>query len=187
MDDQTLELARQQAEVCKVFGNPNRVMILWVLGDQEMSVGNIAEATSTSLQNTSQHLRFMKDKGILTARREGRTIYYRITGHQLMEGCRILNTALAVSKKEKLQMSDVNLATIQAAKVVDARGSACPGPLLEAKKGIGAVAVGEVLEIWSGDPNTKNDIPKWSKKVGHEYLGILEADGYDRIFIKRSK
>jgi TusA-related sulfurtransferase len=58
---------------------------------------------------------------------------------------------------------------------------------LEAKKGIGAVAVGEVLEIWSGDANTKNDIPKWSKKVGHEYLGSLEADGYDRIFIKRSK
>ena len=71
--------------------------------------------------------------------------------------------------------------------MVDARGSACPGPLLEAKKGIGGVAVGEVLEIWSGDPNTKNDIPKWAQKVGHEYLGSLEADGYDRIFIKRSK
>ena len=45
----------------------------------------------------------------------------------------------------------IGLSEIQAAKVVDARGSACPGPLLEAKKGIGAVKVGEVLEIWSGD------------------------------------
>jgi tRNA 2-thiouridine synthesizing protein A len=79
------------------------------------------------------------------------------------------------------------LSEVQAAKVVDARGSACPGPLLEAKKGIGGVAVGEVLEIWSGDVNTKNDIPRWAKKVGHEYLGYVEADGYDRIFIKRSK
>lgn len=79
------------------------------------------------------------------------------------------------------------LANIEAAKVVDARGSACPGPLLEAKKGIGGVAVGEVLEIWSGDVNTKNDIPRWAKKVGHEFLGFVEADGYDRIFIKRSK
>jgi tRNA 2-thiouridine synthesizing protein A len=84
-------------------------------------------------------------------------------------------------------MTDIDLTTLEAAKVVDARGSACPGPLLEAKKGIGAVAVGEVLEVWSGDSNTKNDIPKWSQKVGHEYLGSLEADGYDRIFIKRSK
>lgn len=84
-------------------------------------------------------------------------------------------------------MADIDLTTVEAAKVVDARGSACPGPLLEAKKGIGAVAVGAVLEIWSGDANTKNDIPKWAQKVGHEYLGSLEADGYDRIFIKRSK
>ena len=84
-------------------------------------------------------------------------------------------------------MTAADLSSIQAAKVVDARGSACPGPLLEAKKGIGAVPVGAVLEIWSGDPNTKNDIPRWSAKVGHEYLGAIAADGYDRIFIKRLK
>jgi TusA-related sulfurtransferase len=82
----------------------------------------------------------------------------------------------------------LGLSEIQATKVVDARGSACPGPLLEAKKGIGTIKVGEVLEIWSGDPRTKEDIPKWSKKVGHEYMGSLTAEGgYDRIFIKRSK
>jgi len=47
--------------------------------------------------------------------------------------------------------------------------------------------VGEVLEVWSGDPNTKNDIPRWAAKVGHEYLGVLEADGYDRLFLRRMK
>jgi TusA-related sulfurtransferase len=84
-------------------------------------------------------------------------------------------------------MTISDLSNLVATKVVDARGSACPGPLLEAKKGIGAVAVNEVLEIWSGDANTKNDIPRWADKVGHEYLGCLEADGYDRIFIRRLK
>ncbi len=84
-------------------------------------------------------------------------------------------------------MSNVDLNTIQPASVVDARGSACPGPLLEAKKAIGKVKVGEVLEILSNDPGTKNDIPVWAKKVGHEYLGHLEADGYERIFVMRKK
>jgi tRNA 2-thiouridine synthesizing protein A len=84
-------------------------------------------------------------------------------------------------------MSTIDLSQIKAAKTVDARGSACPGPLLEAKKGIGAIAVGEVLEVWSGDVNTKSDIPRWAQKVGHEFLGYIEADGYDRIFIKRLK
>jgi TusA-related sulfurtransferase len=80
-----------------------------------------------------------------------------------------------------------DLENIQAAKVVDARGMACPGPLLEAKKSIGTVAVGETIEVWSGDPSTKNDLPKWAEKVGHVYLGAREGDGYDRIFITRKK
>lgn len=84
-------------------------------------------------------------------------------------------------------MMTTDLSQIESAKVVDARGSACPGPLLEAKKGIGAVPVGEILEVWSGDANTKNDIPRWCAKVGHEFVGILEADAYDRLFIKRMK
>jgi tRNA 2-thiouridine synthesizing protein A len=57
-------------------------------------------------------------------------------------------------------MTAIDITTIQAAKVVDARGTACPGPLLEAKKAIGSVKVGDVLEIWSGDPNTKLDIAR---------------------------
>mgnify|MGYP006288282777 CR=1 FL=1 len=82
-------------------------------------------------------------------------------------------------------MSD--LSTVESASVVDARGSACPGPLLEAKKGIGKVKVGEVLEILSSDSGTRNDIPAWAKKVGHEFMGVLETDGYDRLFVKRNK
>lgn len=84
-------------------------------------------------------------------------------------------------------MSNEDLAKLQPAKVVDARGSACPGPLLEAKKAIGAVSIGQVLEIWSNDQGTKKDIPLWAKKVGHEYLGVLAGEGYDRIFVLRKK
>lgn len=89
--------------------------------------------------------------------------------------------------KRRTTMSDVDLTTIKAANVVDARGSACPGPLLEAKKGIGKVKVGEVLEVLSNDAGTKEDVPIWAKKVGHDYLGFLPADGYDRIFVVRKK
>ena len=79
------------------------------------------------------------------------------------------------------------LESMTAAKIVDARGAACPGPLLEAKKAMPAVAVGGVVEIWSSDPVTKTDISAWSNKVGHDFLGVLEADGYDRVFVRRQK
>ena len=81
----------------------------------------------------------------------------------------------------------VELEAITAAKVVDARGAACPGPLLEAKKAIGTVPLGSVIEVWSTDPITKTDIGAWSAKVGHEFLGALTAEGYDRVFVVRGK
>jgi TusA-related sulfurtransferase len=84
-------------------------------------------------------------------------------------------------------MTSEAMAKVDVSKVVDARAMACPGPLLEAKKSIADVKVGEVLEIWSGDANTKNDMPRWCQKVGHEYLGCVAAAGYDRLFIRRAK
>jgi TusA-related sulfurtransferase len=84
-------------------------------------------------------------------------------------------------------MATVDITALQPAKTVDARAMACPGPLLEAKKSIGLVKVGDVLEIWSGDPNTKKDMPRWCEKVGHEFLGVIPSDGYDRLFIRRKK
>ena len=84
-------------------------------------------------------------------------------------------------------MSTIDLNTIQAAKVVDARAMSCPGPLLEAKKSIATVKVGEVLEIRSGDASTQNDMPRWCEKVGHEFLGVLPGEGCDRLFLRRAK
>jgi tRNA 2-thiouridine synthesizing protein A len=84
-------------------------------------------------------------------------------------------------------MSELDLNAIEPANTVDARGSACPGPLMEAKKGIGKVKVGEILEIFSNDSGTRIDVPAWAKKVGHEYLGALGADGYDKLYVRRKK
>jgi len=83
--------------------------------------------------------------------------------------------------------TESELEAITADKIVDARGAACPGPLLEAKKGIGTVPVGAVIEVWSSDPVTKSDIGAWSGKVGHSFLGVLVADGYERVFVRRQK
>jgi tRNA 2-thiouridine synthesizing protein A len=84
-------------------------------------------------------------------------------------------------------MATADLATLRAGAVVDARGSACPGLLMEAKKAIGKVKVGEVLEVLSNDPGTKDGMPLWARKAGHEFLGFLVADGYDRICAVRKK
>lgn len=78
-----------------------------------------------------------------------------------------------------------DLTNIQVDKSVDARGTSCPGPLLAAKKAIGEIENGQVMEVLSADEGTRRDIPKWCTKKGYEYLGTIEEAGYYKIFLRK--
>jgi len=84
MNTKTLQWAETQSQLYQVLTNPRRLLILRALAEREMSVGEIAKLAGTSMQNTSQHLRLMKDRDILTCRREGQTIYYRVSDLALL-------------------------------------------------------------------------------------------------------
>lgn len=72
-------------------------------------------------------------------------------------------------------------------RTVDARGSFCPGPLMELIKSIQEVPVGTVLDVLSSDKGSAKDIPAWAQKVGHEFLGGREENGTYHILVKKSK
>ncbi|MBN1252609.1 MAG: sulfurtransferase TusA family protein [Bacteroidales bacterium] len=82
-------------------------------------------------------------------------------------------------------MTTDELQGLTVSKSVDARGTACPGPLLAAKKAIGEIKTGEIMEVLSADEGTKKDIPKWAEKKGHEYLGTVEESGFFKIYMRK--
>ena len=84
-------------------------------------------------------------------------------------------------------MTTEELKGLQVDKVIDARGTACPGPLLEVKRNIASVEVGQIIEVQSTDTGTTRDIPRWCKKMQHEYYGFYEDSGYFKILFKKSK
>jgi len=71
--------------------------------------------------------------------------------------------------------------------VVDARGSFCPGPLMELIARLKFAQVGDEVEVLSTDKGSANDIPEWVRKVGHELLGTREEGGVWHIAIKKTK
>jgi TusA-related sulfurtransferase len=70
-------------------------------------------------------------------------------------------------------------------RTIDARGSYCPGPLMELIRAIRESQVGDVLAVFSSDRGSKVDIPKWVEKAGHRLVGITSVDGYDRIVVEK--
>jgi tRNA 2-thiouridine synthesizing protein A len=70
-------------------------------------------------------------------------------------------------------------------RTVDARGSFCPGPLMELIRAIREGQVGDVLEVRSSDKGSRTDIPKWVEKAGHRLIALETRDGYDAIVIEK--
>jgi len=93
------ELAERQGELCRLFGNTSRILIVWSLSEGELPVSVIADEVGTSLQNISQHLALLKEHGIVVARRDAQTIYYRIADNDSLRDCPILVKAPSVLKQ----------------------------------------------------------------------------------------
>lgn len=74
-----------------------------------------------------------------------------------------------------------------AKKIVDGRGSFCPGPLMEMIAVLKSSQIGDELEVLSTDKGSANEIPEWVNKVGHEHVSTTEKDGVWHITIRKKK
>lgn len=72
-------------------------------------------------------------------------------------------------------------------RTIDARGSFCPGPLMELIRAIRESAVGDVIAVRSSDKGSKVDIPKWIEKAGHRLISVTAYDGYDEIVVEKAR
>jgi TusA-related sulfurtransferase len=72
-------------------------------------------------------------------------------------------------------------------RTVDARGSYCPGPLMELIRAIREGQVGDVIAVYSSDAGSKMDIPKWVEKAGHRLVALETRDGYDEIVVEKQR
>ena len=77
--------AEHVAEVLKAVAHPVRLQIVELLQDGEMCVGDIVKALGGKQAITSQQLNMMKDKGVLSCRRDGARVYYHIENKNVIK------------------------------------------------------------------------------------------------------
>jgi len=72
----SMEALEKAAECLRTIAHPCRLRIIEILLKEERSVGELAEACGIASNMASEHLRLLKDRGLLNSRRDGRKIYY---------------------------------------------------------------------------------------------------------------
>ncbi|MBN1451725.1 MAG: winged helix-turn-helix transcriptional regulator [Anaerolineales bacterium] len=93
-------LAERQAAHCRVMGNPQRILILWLLAERERTVTEIAQAIGASLQSTSHHLRILDFSKMVKARREQHNIFYHLIDNEIVKHCPVLTNSPKVKLTE---------------------------------------------------------------------------------------
>jgi ArsR family transcriptional regulator len=97
------ELYQLHASVCKGFADPKRLILINALRNGELSVTDLCETTGISQSNASQHLAILKNKGLVTSRRDGQRVYYTVTSPKINEALDLLLEVMA----EQIQISAI--------------------------------------------------------------------------------
>lgn len=88
------------ANICKALANPIRIEIIDILGDKEMTFGEIQEITGVLKSNLSQHLSLMVSNGILSQRKEGLNMYFKLSTEKIATACRMMREVLIENLKK---------------------------------------------------------------------------------------
>ena len=103
-DSNDYELFKLKAEICKTFADPKRLMIINELRDGEKAVGSLVQVLQAPQAVVSRHLAILRTKGIVTTRREGVSVYYRLSDFKILDACDIIHEILLeqVSKNREI-------------------------------------------------------------------------------------
>ncbi|MFW9903334.1 MAG: ArsR/SmtB family transcription factor [Candidatus Thorarchaeota archaeon] len=88
-----------QAELCQSLTHPFRLKILQLLQDGEKNVSDIKTVTQKPQPYISQHLKVLRDKGVVTTRREANEVYYSLADSRILEICDLVADLIAKKMK----------------------------------------------------------------------------------------
>lgn len=77
--------------------------------------------------------------------------------------------------------------SVDADRIVDARGLACPMPTIRLAQRIRKINVGDVIEMWTDDPGSPRNMAAWTKNTGHELIASTVEGGVYKYEVRRGR
>ena len=106
MENRNLELYKLKAQLCKTFSDPKRLMIIAELRSGEKAVGELAQALVISQAVISRQLAILREKGVVTPRREGTNVYYSLSDPKIGDACDIVHEVLLHQIERNRELSE---------------------------------------------------------------------------------
>lgn len=101
------------SDLCKTLANAKRQRILGALRDGELSVSDIVKATGMTQANASQHLAILRSKGVVSARRDGTSVYYAIVNPKIILAFDLISEVMQETLETRNHTVDVALGSVE--------------------------------------------------------------------------
>ena len=179
----------------KVFENRDEIHLLDVREEMEYSLGHVAGSINIPLNTLRSRLsELRKDQKIVVYCQVGQRGYLAdriLTQHgfeaeNVTGGFKRVKDYLHKEKKESA-ISNANEPDQETAKILDATGLCCPGPLLRVKQAMDQQKEGEILKVTASDPGFYEDVNAWCKSTENQLLNRNRENGNVTAVIRKGK
>ena len=106
--DQTLaeEVSLLHAQMCQGLADPTRILILYSLDENPRYVTDLAETVGASQPTVSRHLKILRDRGLVTATREGNAVRYTLRDRRVIQALDLLRAVMAEILTERAELAE---------------------------------------------------------------------------------
>ena len=102
----TQEITALHAGICSALADPRRILILYALNDKPSNVSDIAEALGISQPTASRHLNLLRERGLVTAKREGQSVVNTLADERIIQALDLLRQVLASNLQSQAALAE---------------------------------------------------------------------------------
>jgi ArsR family transcriptional regulator len=102
----TQEVTQLHANICSGLADPRRILILYVLAEKSRNVSDLAKEIGISQPAASRHLNLLRERGIVTAQRDGQSVMYMLADNRIIEALDLLRAVLADKLKSQADLAN---------------------------------------------------------------------------------
>ena len=100
------EINALHAEICQAIADPTRIMLLYSLAERPKNVGELAEELKLSQPNVSRHLRVLRERGMVTATRDGPNVVYSLADKRVIKALDLMRQVLADHLAQRAELAE---------------------------------------------------------------------------------